>query len=208
MLAARLATALPRTRRLCWADPSGPQLVQAALRIQVYVLGSQVARFYPTRLQAHECQAWCCQMTTSGTSRACSPGPAGELNCPLTSPHLSQHSADQPVPCGPRRDGLIGKGGWHGGKGGNMPCCRMRMRDNSFRKQDLSYQIDHLIRELPVRQLGSLPAVPPWTCGLWGRFCQVGLPAPPAVSLCARMQPGEGTPVCPGEACMVQPSRV
>lgn len=89
-----------------------------------------------------------------------------------------------------------------------MPCCRMRMRDNSFRKQDLSYQIDHLIRELPkvAARLSACSS----SLDLWppGALLSGGPARPTGGLLCARMQPGEGTPVCPGEACVVQPSRV
>ena len=50
VLATSLATALPRMRRPCWADPSGLQLVLAALRIQVYVLALRWRVLCPTRL--------------------------------------------------------------------------------------------------------------------------------------------------------------
>lgn len=64
------------------------------------------------------------------------------------------------------------------------PVCRMRMRDNALRKQDLSHQIDHLIRKLPMQQPGSLPVIPPWT---W---------PPGALLLGGPACPSSGLPVC------------
>ena len=129
---------------------------------------------------------------------------------PLTSTHLSQHSTDWSVPCGPRRGGLVGKRGGTEVRVARCPVCRMKTHNSSFRKQGLSYQIDHLIRKLSMQQPGSLPAIPPWTWPLGGLLA--GGPAHPTggLPMCmhARTHAGKSTRVCHGKACVVQPSRL